>query len=44
MSDFDYLYKNDTMDVKDANGNILKDRDTVKLTKRLKTKGHFNHN
>ncbi|MDB9885816.1 alkylphosphonate utilization protein [Flavobacteriaceae bacterium] len=39
MSDFDYLYKNDTMDVKDANGNILKDRDTVKLTKDLKLKG-----
>ena len=27
------------MDVKDANGNILKDGDTVKLTKDLKLKG-----
>jgi protein PhnA len=39
-----YLYplslsKKNSMDVKDANGNMLNDGDTVKLTKDLKLKG-----
>ena len=31
------------MEVKGANGNILNDGDTVKLTKDLKLKGNFNN-
>ena len=34
-----YLYKKELMEVKDANGNILNNGDTVKLTKDLKLKG-----